>query len=98
MWWCPISLISKYTISDVQEDPPTGSKKEVGYRGRGVICREYSEGGNEACFTLTVENHDGSDVSASIAVIWCTPDGDEVLIEMVLVPLHDKLMSTCNQR
>src|SRR5271170_3093538 len=66
--------------------------------GGGVICREYSEGGNEAGFTLTIENHDGSDVSASIAVIWRTPDGDEVLIEMVFVPLHDKLMSTCNQR
>ena len=69
-----------------------------GERGGGVICREYSEGGDEAGFTLTVEDHDRSDVSASIAIIWCTPDGDEVLIEMVLVSLHNKLMRTCNQR
>ena len=69
-----------------------------GEGGGGIICREYSEGGNKASFTLTIENHDGCDVSASIAVIWCTPDGNEVLIEMVLVPFHDKLMSACNQR
>lgn len=105
----PISLISKYNQQHSKTLPSKpdphggfkgGRRRKGGKEGRegGSICREYSECWNKASFTLTVENHDGCDVSASVAVIWSAPDGDEVLIEMVLVPLHHKLMGTCNQR
>jgi len=93
---------SASTISNVQQEPAlpqTSSKAREGGEGKGgSICREYSECWNEASFTLTVENHDGCDVSAAVAIIWGAPYGDEVLIKVVLVPLHDKLMSASNQR
>ena len=40
--------------------------------------------------------HDGSDVSAAVAVVRSGPDGDDVLVlEMVLVALVDELVGAC---
>ena len=48
-------------------------------------------------FVIHVQN--GSDVSASVAVVWCGPNGDEVLIsEPILEAVHHKLMCSGDQR
>jgi hypothetical protein len=65
---------------------------------RGNICTEDFESWYKTCFTLSVKDHDTCYISTSVAVIWCTPDCDEVLIEMVFVSFHDELMCSCNQR
>jgi hypothetical protein len=66
-------------------------------RGRGLICTEYFEGGYKTSFTLSVENHDTCDIPTSVTVIRCTPDRNEILIEMIFITFHDKLMCSCNQ-
>lgn len=48
----------------------------------------------EVALHLFVDVEDGSDVTASVAVVWCGPHGDEVLIlEPVSEAVHDELMS-----
>lgn len=48
-------------------------------------------------FVIHVQN--GSDVSASVAVVWCRPNSDKVLIsEPILESVHNKLMCSGDQR
>ena len=41
---------------------------------------------------MFVEFHDGSDIAASVAIVWCRPHRDELLVEHVLESLHDQLV------
>jgi hypothetical protein len=63
-----------------------------------LICAKYLEGGNETAFAFAVEDHDGSDVAASVAVIGSAPHRDQVLIKVVFVAFHDELMCSCDER
>jgi len=47
---------------------------------------------------LFIDDHDGSNIAAAIAVVGGTPDVNEaVLREHVLVALHDQLVCACNK-
>lgn len=55
---------------------------------RGLISQGVE--GLEGVFELLVNVEEGRNVSASVAVVWCGPDGDEVLVlEPELVAVHD---------
>ena len=48
---------------------------------------------------FVVHIQDRSDVSASVAVVWCGPNSDEILIsEPILESVHNKLMCSGDQR
>ena len=48
---------------------------------------------------FVVHIQDRSDVSASVAVVWCGPNSDKILIsEPILESVHDKLMCSGDQR
>lgn len=53
----------------------------------------------ESLIKLLIDVQDGSNVTASVAVVRSRPDGNEVLVfEPVLEAIHDKLMCSGNQR
>ena len=45
-----------------------------------------------------IQYQNGGDVVASVAVIWCWPDSDELFVEHFFVALHNKLMGTTYER
>lgn len=52
----------------------------------------------EGVLKFLVDVEDGGDVTASVAVVWCRPDSDKVLVlEPELVTIHDELMGTGDQ-
>ena len=52
----------------------------------------------ECSLQLVVYVEDGSNISASVAIVWSRPNGDEVLIsEPVLEPVHNQLMRSGNE-
>jgi hypothetical protein len=52
----------------------------------------------ESFIKLLIDVQDGSNVTASVAVVRSRPDGNEVLVfEPVLEAIHDKLMRSCDQ-
>jgi hypothetical protein len=51
----------------------------------------------ERGFKIFSDFTDRGQVSASVAVVWRTPYGDDVLVvEVIFVALVDQLMSPCN--
>ena len=46
---------------------------------------------------MLVEFKDGRNVAASIAVIWCGPHGDELIVKHPLVALGDELVRAANE-
>jgi len=44
-----------------------------------------------------VDFHDGCLVTASVAVVWCRKDCDDVTVVGPVVTIHDELMGTSNQ-
>ena len=50
-------------------------------------------------FQIIANFTNGCQIPASVAVIWCTPHGDYVLVvEMIFVSLVDQLVGACNER
>ena len=45
-----------------------------------------------------VNFHDGGLVTNSVAVVWCTEDGDDVFLMAPVVSIHNKLVGSGNQR
>jgi hypothetical protein len=43
------------------------------------------------------EFEDGSDIAASVTVVWSGPNSDNGSVKHFLKTLHDKLMSACNE-
>ena len=53
----------------------------------------------EGSIQLVIYVQDGGHISASVAVVWCGPNSDEILIsEPILESVHDKLMCSGDQR
>jgi len=47
---------------------------------------------------VSVKLQDGRNVAAAVAVVWCGPDGDEILLgEHILVTLVHQLMRAADQ-
>lgn len=52
----------------------------------------------EVALDLFIDLHDGSDVTASVAVVRCRPDSNEVrVLKPEFKSIHDKLMGTSDQ-
>jgi len=50
-------------------------------------------------YELVVHIQDRCNITASVAIVWCGPNGNEVLIsEPIFEAVHDKLMRSGNQR
>ena len=59
-----------------------------------LITRNRTENGEFWLQTLA-QLHNTRDVSAAVAVVWCTPDGDDIIVvEVVLVALVYKLVGS----
>lgn len=44
-----------------------------------------------------LEDHDGGDVPAAVAVVWCRPHGHQLLVEHELVAFVDQLVCTADE-
>ena len=63
----------------------------------GLISQSMENVEGSGQFVVDVQNR--SDISASVAIVWCGPNSDEVLISKpVLESVHDKLMCSGDQR
>ena len=52
----------------------------------------------ECSLQLVVHVQDGGNISASVAVVGCRPNSDEILVsEPVLEAVHDQLMRSGNE-
>ena len=86
-----------------KEHPPQPSSQEVfrsgflgGFGDTAGLLRSCLEDLVELCEVL-IELEDRSHVTASIAVVWCRPYGDECFVKHFFVAFHHKLMSSRNQ-
>ena len=54
--------------------------------------RVIGGGNSQSVIERVIQLHDGSLVSAAVAVVWCTENGDRVALVGPVVALHDQLM------
>jgi len=52
----------------------------------------------ESILQMLINLHDSCLVTTSVAVIWSRENGDNISILRPIVPLHDQLMCSCNER
>lgn len=83
-----LSILRVKHLQEVVRRPNLGVER--------LIARRRVEG-NEGVLHVLIHLHDGSLVTAAIAVVWCREDGHDAAVVRPLVALHHELMCARNE-